>query len=115
MRDACECFAAFARASEATKYAATSIGCSSRASVVISRLTGIGELVRLRCADEDALGAWIEPDHGRQERRLHAGEHVGDLMGHRREELGRWDSLRDKLRDAPQRRLLLDELSESLL
>ena len=52
MRDASECLAALARASDATKYAATSIGSASRTSVVMSRSTGIAE----RCASARNAG-----------------------------------------------------------
>ena len=41
--DACACFAAFAIASDTTKYAATSIDSGSRASVVTSSSTGMPE------------------------------------------------------------------------
>jgi hypothetical protein len=43
MTDACACFAAFASASNATKYAATLVASGSRVSVAMSTVTAIGE------------------------------------------------------------------------
>src|SRR6266498_3649254 len=67
------------------------------------------EFVRPRRTDEDTFGAGIEPDDRRYERGLHAREHMRDLLGDRREELRRWDTLRNERRDPPESCLLVGQ------
>src|SRR4051794_37193424 len=77
-------FAACASASDATEYAASSIGSASRLSAVISRFTGIAE----RCASARNAGARPLREDGRVDRTrdlLQVLQRIGQPFGNIRQ------------------------------